>query len=314
MRNKKVVIVGILAGLVVILVCILALIYESESDSKARSASQADSSTSISIICPSGAPALSLAGVLNSSIDLDYQIVDGGDVLSAAFMSGETDLIIAPINLGINLMQNGADYSLLGVVSWGNLYVVGNRSTYDGSIAAFGQSSVPGQVLEYVQGEFTESITIDWYSSVSEVAQLLLQGEYGAALVSEPILSTILEADESLTILYDIQDLYTDVSGNDTYPQAAIFVNNSSITAKTETIMELCNKIDATISSYNNDASALLTLDIDFSELGFADVELLVEVYEGMALDFVYACDEVDLLSEFLALLDITLTDTMYVR
>ena len=64
-----------------------------------------------SIVSPSGAPSLSLIGLINDeNVTLDYDVVDGPDVLMSEFTNAEKDFIIAPINLGVKLINNGAPY------------------------------------------------------------------------------------------------------------------------------------------------------------------------------------------------------------
>ena len=143
----------------------------------------------LTIITPSGAPALSLLGAINNQdINLNYEVVDGSDVLTAEFTNAEKDMIIAPVNLGVKLIEKGADYKLLGVVTWGNLYIVSSQNLYT-SIAAFGEAAVPGKVLNYVKDLIGPNVTIEYYSSVQEAASMLLSGNTNAALLAEPVLT-----------------------------------------------------------------------------------------------------------------------------
>ncbi len=316
MKNKKMIIAGLLAAAVVVGICVFAVIMLNKNDTKQSQPTTTDfSDTEISLVSPSGAPALGLvSAIADPNIKLNYEIVDGADVLGAEFTANEKDLIIAPINVGVNMIKNGAEYELLAVVSWGNLSIVGDRSTYNGNIAAFSEAAVPGKVLEYVKDEFNEEVTIDYYASVAEVAPLLSQGRYGAALLAEPVKTKITNANENLTVLYDIQELYEDKSGLDRYPQAAIFVSKDAIADKTEAILNLTGIIQNGISAFNTDPSALKNTSVDITALGFDDIDLLVDAYPRMALDLVYGTDCVEEVKTFLALFDIEYTDTMYVK
>ena len=316
MKNKKMIIAGLLAAAVVVGICVFAVIMLNKNDTKQSQPTTTDfSDTEISLVSPSGAPALGLvSAIADPNIKLNYEIVDGADVLGAEFTANEKDLIIAPINVGVNMIKNGAEYELLAVVSWGNLSIVGDRSTYNGNIAAFSEAAVPGKVLEYVKDEFNEEVTIDYYASVAEVAPLLSQGRYGAALLAEPVKTKITNANESLTVLYDIQELYEDKSGLDRYPQAAIFVSKDAIADKTEAILNLTGIIQNGISAFSTDPSALKNTSVDITALGFDDIDLLVDAYPRMALDLVYGTDCVEEVKTFLALFDIEYTDTMYVK
>ena len=125
---KKIVIILVL----MVVVCAISLSImklNRNNDSNADATNTTEPQVELSIVAPSGAPALSLAGVINDpTLLLNYEIVDGADVLSAEFTSAEKDLIIAPVNLGNKLISNGANYKMIGVVTWGNLYIAGNEA------------------------------------------------------------------------------------------------------------------------------------------------------------------------------------------
>ena len=104
------------------------------------------------------------------------------------------------------------------------------------------------------------------------------------------------------------------MTGDSTYPQAAIFVSSQAIKDKTEAILNLTNSIQDTIIAIKNDTSLLDSYDVDYAELGFDDIALLKDAYSGMALDLVYGTDCVDEVKGFLELFDIAYDDTMYVR
>lgn len=273
----------------------------------------------LSIVSPSGAPALSLAGVINDqNIMLDYQIVDGSDVLTSEFTSGEKDLIIAPVNLGNKLISNGANYKMIGVVTWGNLYIAGQEA-FGGKIAAFGQGAVPEKILNYVFGE-DKDFEVEYFASVQEASSMLIGGKYSAALLAEPVL-TMTKAkyaenhEDEISVLYNLQDIYKDVSGFDSYPQAALFVKNDTLNTCKDTVLEITNKLRSTISTFNSNPEQLKNLEnVDFEALGFANIDLIVKAYPRMALNFVYSNECVDEVKNFLSLFGMDLPEANYIK
>ena len=114
-------------------------------------------SYSVKILCPTGAPALAFVSeyeniMKNGQIDF----VDGTDMLIAEFSKANSDydIIVAPINLGAKLIANNqTSYKLNGVVTWGNLYLVGTSEDAlngNGEIALFGEGAVPQKVFNTV--------------------------------------------------------------------------------------------------------------------------------------------------------------------
>ena len=268
-----------------------------------------------SIVSPSGAPSLSLVGLINDeSVVLDYEVVDGPDVLMSEFTSAEKDFIIAPINLGVKLMNNGADYKLLGVLTWGNLAVVSDGSA-NNNFAAFGEASVPGKVFNYVKDNIDKEYQYEYFGSAQEVMQMLKSGKFHTGLLAEPLVTAI-TADGSFTKAYDVQKLWEAETGHSSFPQAAIFVSNKTLNARTDEIMSIASKIDMNIANLNSNPAGLKENagDLDLSTLGFANVDLVVKALPNMALNFEYAYDVVDEIQAFLDLFKLELSDLNYVQ
>lgn len=315
---KKIVIILVL----LIVVCAVYLSItklNQNNDSSLDAANTAEPLVELSVVAPSGAPALSLAGVIDDqSLMLNYEIVDGADVLSAEFTSGEKDLIIAPVNLGNKLISNGAGYKMIGVVTWGNLYIAGNEA-FGGKIAAFGQGAVPEKIVNYIFGE-EKDFEIEYFASVQEASSMLISGKYDAALLAEPVL-TMTKAkyaennEGEISVLYNLQDEYKNVSGFDSYPQAALFVKNDTLNAHKDSVLEVTNKMRSTISSFNTNSEQLRDLvNVDFQALGFANLDLIVKAYPRMALNFVYSNECVDEVANFMTLFGMDLPEANYIK
>ena len=195
----------------------------------------------IKILSPNGAPALA---VLPAAVGGKVDFVDGADALQAAFVNpdGDYDLIVAPSNLGLKLASAGKTaYKMLGVVTWGNLYIVAKAgtdkdpSTWE-NVATFGEQSVTGIVFNTVYGDKIDSSKITWYNSTAEASAALIAGEADVAMLAEPnATATIAKAKENgleLEIIDDVQSAY----GEGGFPQAALFVKEDSYANKKETI------------------------------------------------------------------------------
>lgn len=273
-----------------------------------------------SIISPSGAPALSLLDFIDDET-ITYEIVDGSDILAAEFSSGEKDFIIAPINLGMNLINKGSDYTLVSVLTWGNLYLVStNEHLNSDKVAAFGEAAVPGKIISTIESYF-EGVQIDYFASVQEVSSALLSGQYDTAILAEPFLTMTKNQwssthGEELNEIANIQEIYSGIKGQSSYPQAALFVKTSLLSSDLEAVMSFANRMDSSIDKYNNNESALNERidEIDLSLLGFANKDLIKQSYSRIALDFVYAYDCVDSVNTFLDLFGIELKSSTYIK
>lgn len=204
--------------------------------------SSAKKAEEMKVLTPNGAPALAIVGVYEEvSKNGEVKIVEGSDLLTSEFVKedGEYDVIIAPINLGCQLIAKGqTDYRLAGVLTWGNLYLVENINVKNQQLAAFGEQAVPGKIFNIVKdsSDLMKNSQVTYFNAVSDVQAQLISGKYQYGLMAEPAATaTIAKAkqnDVTLKIVASLQDLYqqkmeSDESG---YPQAAIFVKDKNDT------------------------------------------------------------------------------------
>lgn len=187
----------------------------------------------IKIICPTGAPGLALVSVYEDvTKEGKIDFVDGSDQLVAELSkdNSEYNIIIAPINVGAKLLAaDQTDYKMAGVLTWGNLYLVGTSEDAlqeTGEIALFGQGAVPGMIYDQVKIDTT--LTPQYYNSATLVQQQLLSSKVHVGMLAEPLATaTIAKAKENgltLSIIKDLQKEY----GKDGYPQATVFVKEGT--------------------------------------------------------------------------------------
>lgn len=194
----------------------------------------------VKVLSPTGAPALSLVELASEQSEHTFDFVTGSEVLSAELMKedSEYDLILAPVNLGTKMIENGkSHYRLKAVITWGNLYVVGTSESAlqeEGTFATFGEGSVVDFVLR--QAINMEKLTpeVVMYSSAQDVQAALLSNKANCGMLAEPAVSaTIQKAKQQgveLSVLMNLQKAYQSQMKTDSegFPQAAIFVKEGS--------------------------------------------------------------------------------------
>ena len=202
------------------------------------------------ILTPNGAPALSLVGVYEDMTkNGKINIVEGSDLVSSELMKADSeyDAIVAPINLGCQLLAKGkTDYKLAGVLTWGNLYLVENEGVQNNELAAFGEQAVPGMIFKLVKdsNDVMKNAKVTYYNAVSDVQAQVLAGKVQYALMAEPAATaTIAKAKQNgktIKNIASLQELYQKQTNSKQagYPQAAIFVKNK------EDVKELLVKLD----------------------------------------------------------------------
>jgi len=192
--------------------------------------------TTFNVLCPTGAPTLAWLSTYEEITETGkFDVTEGTDQLTAEFAKedSEYDIIVAPVNLGAKLISLGkTKYTLAGVITWGNLYIVGTEGALEGTglMGTFGTGAVPAKVFETANVQ--TSLTVQDYgtSGASLVSSDLIAGNLNAGMLAEPLVTATIakakQAGKELKVLADLQELYKTATGSKEYgyPQAAIFV------------------------------------------------------------------------------------------
>ena len=267
-----------------------------------------DETYSLKVLCPTGAPGLALLSeyeTINENGKIDF--VDGTDLLVAEFTKAQSeyDVVVAPVNLGCKLIEKGqTEYKLAGVITWGNLYLVGTSqdALNSGEIALFGEGAVPQKVFESIDAY--QHLTKTYYQSATIVQQQLLAKKVQVGMLAEPAATaTIAKAKQQgleLSILSNLQEQF----GEGGYSQAAIFVKDL------KAAQPLLDKIDAfTNNGYENLEELLNSIGTD--TIGLPSSEIVLKTIERQNVHYKKASECVDDLTTFLKLFNITFSDDM---
>ncbi len=229
----------------------------------------------ISLIMPTGTPALALAEFAMNNENVKHEVVAGSDPLVAAFTSKSHDIIVAPVNLGAKMYTVNQEYVLYKTFVWGNLYLASKNplnsfKDLDGkTVVAFGKNSTPDIVMQALLQHHNDiNVTIEYVSDVSEANTLLAGGKAEIIVTAEPSISK-LKSKLNLSII-DLQEEWANMTGNESYPQAGIFVRKS-ITEKNY-IKNALNKMQEAVQNANENpdvcASYAVQLHSSFETLG----------------------------------------------
>ncbi len=280
------------------------------------------SSETLKLLSPSGAPSLSTIPLFNQQ-DIEVEITTGSDFVQAAFVNPvkEYDFIIAPINLGVQLQQDQKTaYKLHSVISWGNLYLVGDPNAFELSsvtIAAFGQHAIVGKVFKQIvqQDSRFDNSTIDWYANVHQAQGMLLGNQAQMALLAMPVAqATITKAQElgqDLELLLDIQQRYQQYFGRDNFPQAALFVHTDSYHQHAEKMEYWIEEMKAFIKDPVNLEQRIE--EIGLETLGLPSASLISATYDQLALEVVKAQPITKQLTQFFETLDVQLEEEYFI-
>lgn len=211
-------------------------------------------SKTITILLPTGAPSYGHAYLFNND-QYDIKTVNGADALVSGFNDIGYDLIIAPLNLGAKLYNAKDTYQLIGVITWGNYYLISQNpismeNLENRTIKTFGKNQIPDFILQFIMDSYDVTVTYDYLDSLPTVASSFLLNPEDIYLVAEPTLS-ILEQKNSLSYI-DLNVLYISLTGETGMPQAGVFAHKK---LSNQVIEQYKRDIETSISMIKNEAS-----------------------------------------------------------
>ena len=282
--------------------------------------------TELSIISPTGAPALAF---YNYATNPKFETNAVPTNIVATMNAGQKDIVVLPTNAGVQAIVNkNAPYKIAATLTFGNFYIasMGNdtNNTMDANdtILLFQKNNVPDKIFHYIYGDALDSV-LHYVEAVSDVAKAAISGTFvdpdtgtnmtpNYVLIAEPALSTVRTKKSNIFVYSDLQEEYKKKSNNLEIFQASVFVKND---------VEY-RYVDAFLSSLKKDVEAMLK-DSKVLKEGLAQSsqsetiygvapETAVEVLEegnGMGLGFKYAKENKASIDQFLSLFNIATTD-----
>ena len=230
----------------------------------------------VNIITPYGTPYLALGGLLDKE-NVKIDAVNGADGIKAALITGEYDVVVAPVNLASQLYNGGkSKYMIEAVITMNNAYIVTDSANKLDSIKdlanekvlAFGQTGIPGSILKtlYANNNLDASL-IDFSQASSTAVYSVYAGNSTDAkyvLMSEPEISKLVVNDKKNVKTLDLtKELGVDV------PQACILVNPNS--TKQEDIDSLLKLVENNVKELNANpakyADIIIPLDRTFEAM-----------------------------------------------
>ncbi len=174
--------------------------------------------------------------------NIEYEVVNAPDVMTARLLSGEADFAVIPTNLGAKLYNKGKDkfnYKIAASTVWGVLYVISTEEIAawedlkGKEIVTIGKGLTPDILFRYLAEENginpDEDLNIEYLPSPQELAQTMIAGKSKIAVMPQPLLSAVLMQNKDVKIALDLQDEWEKVTGLESYPQSSLVIENELI-------------------------------------------------------------------------------------
>jgi len=181
---------------------------------------------------------------LSDYVDVEYDIVNSPELITAGLLNGEIDIAAIPTNLAANLYnKTEGGITMLGVNTLGVIHIVAEKSLNiedledlrGKTIGATGKGSVPEFVLNYLLSanglEPGKDVEIEYRTDHSELATLVELGEVDIALLPQPFVTTVLTKNDDYELAIDLTDVWRDTAPEGSELTMGCLVANSEFAA-----------------------------------------------------------------------------------
>ena len=279
---------------------------------------QSQASVDYTLLVPTGAPTALVVDMLDKE-NTSITVVNGVDPLMSEFLNpAQTmDFIIAPIiNVSKLQMENKTSYKLVGIMSWGNLVILGQPNTdlNAAKMAVFAPMGVPGVITKHLLEKEGLSPELSNVPTMADAMSLYLGGHVDAVLMAYPLAQNLIDQ-HGATILMDVQATYEKHTGLSNYPQAGLYVSEAFYHEHKKEVTSMMNQLIETHEKNRLTPERLNQLsDEHKSKLLIDTMAPLVKNYTALGLGPCYSLEKLEDLNQFLALFDLELNASMVVR
>lgn len=208
-----------------------------------------------------------------NGFDIQFIIKDEPIQIQAMMMQNELDLAILPTVMAANLYNKGIEYQMVACPVWGTLYIVGNEQKYtqlrnlEGKdIYTFGQGATADVLLRrFLQQSGLKNTQIKYdYPSNNELVQALLNEKIHFAVVSEPMVSTLMNLNSNIKIISPVlcEDTINGINKN-IFAQTALLTQNLFSYKYSELLEEFLNTYEKSCKSMNSPSDKSLEWLVD---------------------------------------------------
>ena len=278
--------------------------------------------TSLSIIAPTGAPALAFYNYAKvEKFETNSNPAEG---ILPLMVAGKKDVVVLPTNAGMQAIINKkAEYQIAATITFGNFYLVSlgndanNELDVDDKILLFQKGNVPDKIFHYVYGD-TYDANISYVSAVSDAAAAATSGSFVDAegnnvvpnyvLLAQPVLTNVLSKKENVKVYADIQAKYKEKSNGLDLFQASVFIKKSVARDTAQAFLDsLKGDIEAVIANPDTFNTALEGVENANTVYGIAPAAAanVTKNNNGMGLGFKAAKENKTAVENFLKLFNI---------
>lgn len=272
---------------------------------------------SVKLVAPNGGPAIAISKLVFektkiANANIEYEIVEGAELLQARIISGEADIAVVPSNLAAILHAKGADITYLATLVWGNVYCLSNNpdikdfaSLKGKTICSFGRGMTPDLTVREVLNKNVirpdTDVKIEYLASVADIASAFLSGKAETVIIAEPVLSQVLSKKANAKLVFDVQKEWEKLFG-ESYPQAGVIVKNELLKTKKDFVDKFLVEVEKNLNLVNSNPK--LASEEATAVMKLPPATIVEKAIPGLNLKFVSAKESRNALENYFSILE----------
>ena len=211
-------------------------------------------------------------------IELRFATAASADLVTAKLISGEIQGGVLPVNVAAKLFNAGVPLQVLAVVGNGMVKFLTSdpsiRHLVDikgKDIHVAGQKATPDYLFRFLAEKEGLRSGIDYRTlynlAYPEMAAQLAAGKIRFAILPEPFATQALLLNSSIRVAVDLDELWTQKTGLESYPMSLFVVSRSFAAAHSQLVAAIGASYAASIERTNADPNATATL-VETLDLG----------------------------------------------
>lgn len=201
---------------------------------------------------------------LDENTTLEYAVAKGPDLLSASVLSGEGDFVMMASNLAAKMYNEGVDYKVGAVTTWGVMYLVTNGEEVNSfqdligkEVATMGKGASADVQFRYLLEKNgidpDNDLNIVYRSGHEEATSFIVAQKDKISVLPEPWVSVAQSKSSDIKIAIDLQEEWKKSQKSEmAAPQGVLMIKNETIEKHPEYVEKFLEEYSLSIQWVNS--------------------------------------------------------------
>ncbi|MGL4738151.1 MAG: ABC transporter substrate-binding protein [Cellulosilyticaceae bacterium] len=228
----------------------------------------------IHVAALNGPTGMGIVKLIDETDRYDVALYQNPDEIVGKVVSGEVDVACVPSNMAAVLYNKtkgtDAEIGLLGINTWGVLYLVENNAGVSEledlkgkTVLASGKGSTPEFVLTEILAQnglkLGEDVKVEYLANHADIASTLASQEGAVALLPQPFVTTVLAKNPKVTVAMDLNTIWEDMTRSK-LPMGTMIANKAYVEANKQVIDDFIKDYTKSVRFVNEEVDAAAEL------------------------------------------------------